>query len=377
MSEETLYAKAEPEVEFFSTGAQVLDNVLGKGWAVSRLINIQGDSSSGKTLLAEEAIANHLAKWPNGKIWYVDAEATFQESYATNIGIDTSKIEFIEGVYTIEDWFCVLEEINSHIEAAEKAKVSKKKPKKAEVTEEDDAETPIKGSLKLIQSFEVSDDFHGLMILDSIDALSDEAEMERDIRDGSFGAAKAKKFSEAFRRINAKLSSRNVTIIGISQLRDSMSMAGKVRSGGRAIEFYSSQVVRLKETFQNSKIKKTIGGIERIVGLRVEASCNKNKVGRPHRKGVFQILFDYGIDDITSNLEWMADENPAFLAKVTPVGDVSLVNEKGVANINLFMKRVFALSNEEHKAKRREVAELTKQAWDEIESRFDVNVQKY
>lgn len=373
MSEELLYLKEEPEVEFFSTGAQILDNVLGGGWASGRLINIQGDSSSGKTLLAEEAIANHLARWPDGKIWYIDAEHTFQESYAQNIGIDTSKIEFVQGIYTIEDWFRVLQEINDFIDIAIVNKGKKKKPKKTEVSEDEDGEAKPSG-LAFIQPFEVPDNFHGLMIIDSIDALSDEAELDRDIGAGSMGAQKAKKFSEAFRRINAQISSKNITIIGISQLRDMVNspIAGvKIRSGGRAIEFYSSQVVRLRETPTQSKLKRTEGGIERVIGLHVEASCNKNKVGRPYRKGKFKILFEYGIDDMTSNLEWMYLENKAYLDKVAPVADTD------TSNINAFMKKVFALPNEEHKAKRKEIAELTKQGWAEIESRFNVNVQKY
>ena len=83
MSEELLYLKEEPEVEFFSTGAQILDNVLGRWLGFRKVINIQGDSSSGKTLLAEEAIANHLARWPDGKIWYIDAEAHFPRELCT------------------------------------------------------------------------------------------------------------------------------------------------------------------------------------------------------------------------------------------------------------------------------------------------------
>lgn len=376
MSEENIYAIEEPEVEFFSTGAQILDNVLGQGWPVGRLINIQGDSSSGKTLLAEEAVANHMAKWPNGKIWYIDAEATFIEAYARNIGIDTNKIEFVGGIYTVEDWFRTLFEINDYIETAIANRSKKKKAKKVEeVSEtEDGDEKPSGSGLAFIKPFDVPEDFHGLMILDSIDALSDEAEMDRDIGAGSYGGSKAKKFSEAFRRINAQISQKNITIIGISQLRDAVNSpipGVKIRSGGKAIEFYSSIVVRLQETKQQSKIKRTEKGIERIIGLHVEASCNKNKVGRPYRKGKFKLMFEYGIDDMTSNLEWMELENPAYLEKVTPV------DGKEAKDINTFMKKVFALPNEEHQAKRREIAQLTKEAWDEIESRFDIKVTKY
>ena len=50
-------------VECFSSGAVLLDLVLGHGWPIGRIINIVGDRSSGKTLLAIEACANFARRF--------------------------------------------------------------------------------------------------------------------------------------------------------------------------------------------------------------------------------------------------------------------------------------------------------------------------
>ncbi len=56
-----------------------------------------------------------------------------------------------------------------------------------------------------------------LYVVDSLDALSDRAEKERDNGQGSYGMGKQKKLSEMFRRIVAELEKAGITLIVISQ----------------------------------------------------------------------------------------------------------------------------------------------------------------
>ena len=61
---------------FLPSGCAVLDCVMGGGYAEGRIINIVGDKSTGKTLLAIEAAANYAKKWPSSAIIYNEKAAT-------------------------------------------------------------------------------------------------------------------------------------------------------------------------------------------------------------------------------------------------------------------------------------------------------------
>lgn len=258
-------ARDDGEVEFFPSGSKLFDLALGGGWAGRRNINIIGDSQTGKTLLAIEACANFAVKYPTGKIRYRECESAFQKQYAAVLGMPLDRVDFgEEQLHTVEDMF---EELSYRSERA---------------TEPE------------------------LMIIDSLDALSSRAELARAIDQGSYGGEKAKKMSELFRRLNTAMAGKNITLMIISQIRDKMNaMAfGKktTRSGGRALDFYCSQIVSLAHI---KRLVKTAHNVKRPVGVQVRAHVDKNKVGLPFRSADFPILFGYGIDDRRSCLEWL------------------------------------------------------------------------
>src|SRR5579863_3886639 len=271
-------------IETFSTGSELLNLVVGGGWPQGSLINIQGDTSSGKTLLCLEAAANHLLKWPKSKIGLTEREPSFNMDYVTSLGIPTDKIDFWQELYTIEDWFNAAEAFKDSLE-----------------------------------------DQPGLLILDSLDSLSDDAEMDRGISDASYGGNKAKKISEIMRRLAGEFEEKKITTIIVSQLRDVLNSRVPVKkaSGGHAVPFYSGVVIKLNEAYPNAKIMRQVSGIQRIIGLNVRAKCTKNKVGLPFRECNMKIMFGYGIDDIASNLYWLESVDQG-LDKIRPIGNVSL-----------------------------------------------------
>ena len=256
-------------LKFVSSGSAVMDAALGGGWVLGRVANIVGDRSAGKTLLAIEACANFDQLYPNGKIRYAESEAAFDEKYAEALGLPKGKVDFTkadESLLTIEDWYKDI------------LKVMKENKGR-----------PI------------------LYILDSLDALSDDAESKREIDDGSYGANKAKKLGEMFRRIVQQMEEQEVLLIVVSQLRDKIGVTfgeKQTRSGGRALDFYASHIVWLTEI---GKLKRTIDKVERIVGVNVKARVKKNKVGLPFRECLYPILFGYGVDDLTANVEWLIE----------------------------------------------------------------------
>jgi len=262
------FASNNRNVNFIHSGSKLLDCVLGGGWAIGRIVNIVGDKSTGKTLLAMEAVANFLSQYPNGQAYYVETEAAFDKGYAEALGVPVKKLNFIEDLFTVEDLFESLDKLMG-------------------ILDKEKSDVPV------------------LFIVDSLDALSDRAELDREIDKGSFGAAKAKKMSELFRKLNKRLSTHRFCVMVISQVRDNIGVTfGRkvTRSGGRALDFYASQVIYLAQLKTH---KKTKNKVERPIGVRVKAKCDKNKVALPFRECEFDIMFGYGVDDLTANIEWL------------------------------------------------------------------------
>lgn len=261
-------ARDDKDLPWVPSGCVLLDCVLGGGYVLGRVVNIVGDRSSGKTLLAIEAAANFIRKYPDGTIRYLEAEAAFDPQYAKSMGMPLERVAFVEEVDTIEGFFKDLEEsLDESINTGKPC----------------------------------------LYVLDSLDSLSDEKEMARKLDDDAFGAVKAKKISEGFRKIIRKLEQSKTLLIVISQLRDNIGVmfgSKSKRSGGRALDFYASQILWLNEM---GKLKRTVHGVERVYGIEVKAQAKKNKVGPAYRDCTFPLLFGYGIDDVTASAQWLFD----------------------------------------------------------------------
>ena len=249
---------------------------MGGGWAERRVINVVGDEATGKTLLAIEAAANFIMKYPDGIVRYREREFAFDEEYAEKLGLPLDRMDFGDQLNTVED-------LERDIEAVAK------------------------------------EDYPAqLYIVDSLDSYSDEDELSRDIGKATYGAAKAKAMSELFRRCMAIVSKCNMTLMFVSQTRENIGvMFGRKysRSGGKALNFYCSQIVYLASI---GKIDKTVKGIKRPIGTEIRAKVTKNKVGTPYREAQFIITFGYGVEDEAASLAFLKKINaPASTAKLS------------------------------------------------------------
>lgn len=321
------FASPSSSLDFIHSGSALLDCVLGGGWALTRIVNIVGDKSTGKTLLAIEACANFVNQYPDGKIIYAETEAAFDIEYARALGLPVDSISFAENIFTVEDFF-------EHLEAV----------------------------IDLQQSIPV------LYVLDSLDALSDRAELGRAIDEGTFGASKPKKLSEIFRRLNQKVSRANICVMIVSQVRDNIGVSfgeKHTRSGGKALDFYASQVVwlSLKKTLLKTRKK-----VQRPIGLEIKAKCKKNKVGLPLRECIFPLMFGYGVDDVTANVSWLDSVDrldgtyPDGLKENTP---------------KYYLAYIEKLDEEEYIVEADKLSALVKEVWAEIETGFLPTRKKY
>jgi len=324
--------------KFISSGCKLLDCVLGGGWPLGRVSNIVGDKSSGKTLLAIEACVNFNMDYADGNIYYMEAEAAFDEDYAAALGMPVNEIDFLEdrNENTVEELF---EMLDSLIETHKKDKVP------------------------------------GLFIVDSLDALSDRAELDRKIDEGTYGSGKSKKMSEMFRRLTARLETTNIHLMIISQIRDNIgAMVGAKhsRSGGRALDFYASQVLWLKEI---KKHKKTSKGIERMIGVQVKAQCKKNKIGLPFRECDFPIYFGYGVDDITAHIEFLCKVGE--LQKAAEVLGDDIANTLDSRKLSALIRKMRGCKKEDLRKAREVLNVVVVDVWEEIEKTFIPQNSKY
>jgi len=319
-------------LQFVSSGCAIMDSALGGGWVLGRVANIVGDRSSGKTLLAIEACANFHRSYPTGMIRYAESESAFDEKYAEALGMPIDAVDFGQDkeMRTVEDWY---NDTVAFLDAREK------------------------------------DGKPGLYILDSFDALSDDAEMSREIDKGSFGAAKAKKSGELFRKLIDRIEKLDVLLIVVSQIRDKLNVTfgeTKTRSGGKALDFYASHIVWLAEI---GKIKKTMQGVDRIIGVNVKVNVKKNKVGLPFRQCAYPIIFGYGIDDLTANVEWLLE-----------VGREELLKDKlgmSKAGYKVRINNLRDKGGEEVREIRTTLTKLVKQEWQKVEVGFLPKSRKY
>lgn len=314
------------QVQFIPSGCMLLDCVLGGGWPLGRISNIVGDKAVGKTLLAIEAAANFHRLHPEGHIWYREAEAAFDTDYASTLGLPVEDVDFGDQSWeTIEDIF---EDMSRCIKQAQKS------------------------------------DRPGLYIVDSLDALSSRAEMDRDVEKGSFGLEKQKKLGELFRRHVRALHNTKICVLIISQIRDKIgAMFGDkhTRSGGRALDFYASIILYLSHL---QTVKQTVSNVKRATAVRIKAQAKKNKITLPFRDCEFTIRFGFGVDDLAASLQFLKETNRLSLIKFT-------------GNIKPYLDESDELSPEAYQKRLDRVNKAVLKAWFEIEDRFKPARSKY
>jgi len=307
------------------TGSTLLDLAIsggrigGGGIPSGILVEIFGPSGSGKTVLLCE-IAGDIQR-QNGEIMFHDPEARLNKQFAKMFDLNTESMSY-------------------------------SKP------------DTVPQVFEAVRSWKPEDNkkIHGIMA-DSLAALSTDMEMEKKEGD-KMGMRRAKEFSEECRKTCRILTNENLLMVCSNQVRvnvDGGQFSPKYTTpGGEAIGFYSS--LRLR-TLQPKKIYKeiTVAGkvVKKAIGVNIEIEVFKSSVWKPYRTAPITILFDYGIDDIRQNLQFIKDHTKNTI--YTVLGE----------NLDKSIDKSIAIIEEEgwEEKLKFETIEL----WNEVEKKFDSN----
>jgi protein RecA len=256
-----------------STGSTLLDlaisggRVKGGGLPGGILVEIFGPSGSGKTVLLCEIAGSVQRK--QGDIMFHDPEARLNQQFARLFDLNMEEASYSKP-NTVTEVF---------------QGVRKWEPKtKAKI--------------------------HGIFT-DSLAALSTNIEMEKEEGD-KMGMRRAKELSEELRKTCRILTDKNYLMVCSNQVRinvDGGQYAPKyVTPGGEAVGFYSSLRLRtFKPELIKSKIKVANKEVTRIIGVTTLIEVFKSSIWKPYRIAPVTILFDYGIDDVRENLQFVKD----------------------------------------------------------------------
>lgn len=254
------------DIEVIPTGIPSLDKALGiGGYPKGRMIEIAGPEASGKTTCALMAVAE--AQKNGGIVAFIDAEHALDPDYAETLGVDMENLL---------------------------------------ICQPDSGEIGLEIVEQLVRSDEVT-----LIILDSVAALTTQAELNGEMSDSTV-AGIPRLLSKALRKLVGITSKNKCTIMFINQMRANIGGYGnaptEITTGGKALRYYTSIRLDIRR----------IGGVkgsgEEMVGQKCRIKVIKNKLAAPHKEVEVDLIYGEGFSKESDLLD-IAIEKGVILKK--------------------------------------------------------------
>ena len=303
-----------------STGSTLLDlaisggRIRGGGIPLGILVEIFGPASAGKTVLLCEIAGDIQRK--EGNVMFHDPEARLNKQFAQMFDVNFELVD-----YTTPDT----------------------------VTE----------VFQSVRGWEPKGKIVNGIFADSLAALSTDLEMENKEGD-KMGMRRAKEFSEELRKTCRTLAKNNWLMVCSNQVRVNMDGYGQkyTTPGGLGVGFYSSLRLRAGNP-EKIWVKQTIAGKEtkRCIGVETQVEVFKSSIWKPFHTAPVIVIFDYGVDSIRANLQYIKDftKNTQYT-----------VNGRVLANS---MEK--AIKIVESEGLEDELKNQTINLWEEIEKKFE------
>jgi recombination protein RecA len=265
-------AKMASEVELHRqmTPSTGLNAALRGGIGYGRQTLVWGSKSAGKSTFCLGTLG--IAQRAGKRAAFIDAEQSFDPSWAERLGVDTRKLVYTD-VKTIEDM------VSAGVEF-------------------------MKAGIDIVT-------------VDSISALLSSAYFEKDKNKNKEEELKelsgtkqigseARELANGVKMLN--YSNKNTALILISQVRNKITTYGAMHqaTGGHAVDFFSSTVIKLWSSARDDdQIKGEVFNgdlvLKQPIGRKVIWNIDKNKLGPPNRSGEYSLFYDgefIGIDNV-------------------------------------------------------------------------------
>lgn len=256
------------------------DSVI-RGWPCGRIVNLIGDSDTGKTVLALTALAEACRnpKFNDHTLIYADVEEALsmdlEEMFGKNLvsHLDLRSIGNPDNLPPV-----TVQELHYQI-------------------------------MDLIE-----DEKPFIYVVDSLDALPSKEELEKSEEQrqawkkgkdasGTYQMSKQKYLSSMFRELKGEIGKTDSLLIIISQTRDAIGnmFQPKTRSGGNAMKFYASHEVWLSVA-QSDKVR------GRTIGRQIRTKISKNRITGKKREIHLWIYDNLGVDNIRTSIDFLVTE---------------------------------------------------------------------